>query len=85
MPLEVRIVHAALRKNIRNRMTHGFADAQLTLRAASGGILFVVAGHLIYLVMPGLDPGIHLFMQESAFGGWIAGSSPAMTKETSAV
>jgi hypothetical protein len=26
--------------------------------------------------MPGLDPGIHLFKEE-----WIAGSSPAMTKE----
>jgi len=23
--------------------------------------------------MPGLDPGIHRSLQESAFGGWIAG------------
>jgi hypothetical protein len=29
-------------------------------------------------VMPGLDPGIHLQERE---GGWIAGSSPAMTTE----
>src|SRR3989442_14503565 len=30
--------------------------------------------------MPGLDPGIHLSLQEgSSRRGWIAGSSPAMT------
>jgi hypothetical protein len=26
-------------------MAHGFTDAQLTLRAAGGGVLLVVAGH----------------------------------------
>jgi hypothetical protein len=29
--------------------------------------------------MPGLDPGIHLLLLSSE-DGWIAGSSPAMTK-----
>src|SRR5713101_4942364 len=43
--LELRVVHAALRKNIRDGVTHDFADPQLTLRAAGGGILFVMAGH----------------------------------------
>src|SRR5712691_11390843 len=33
--------------------------------------------------MPGLDPGIHLFSQESLRRGWIAGSSPAMTTHES--
>jgi hypothetical protein len=31
MALEVRVVHAALRKDVRNRMTHDFSDAQLAL------------------------------------------------------
>ena len=43
--LEVRIVHAALRQDVGDRVTHGFADAQLALRAAGGGTLLVVAGH----------------------------------------
>jgi hypothetical protein len=30
------------------------------------------------LVMPGLDPGIHL-LRKKPFRRWIAGSSPAMT------
>jgi hypothetical protein len=34
-----------MRENIGNRMAHGFADAQLSLRAAGGGTLLVVAGH----------------------------------------
>jgi hypothetical protein len=35
-----------MRENIGNRMAHGFADAQLSLRAAGGRtLLLVVAGH----------------------------------------
>jgi hypothetical protein len=30
-------------------MAHGFADAQLALRAAGGGVLVVVAGHYRFL------------------------------------
>src|SRR5262249_40489761 len=33
-------------------------------------------GHGLYLVMPGLDPGIH---QEKTFVRWMRGSSPRMT------
>jgi hypothetical protein len=28
--------------------------------------------------MPGLDPGIHVFLQMAAMKAWVAGSSPAM-------
>src|SRR5713226_7152987 len=34
-----------------------------------------------HCVMPGLDPGIHPSLQEPFRRGWIAGSSPAMTKD----
>jgi hypothetical protein len=30
--------------------------------------------------MPGLDPGIHVFLSLDATKAWMAGSSPAMTK-----
>jgi hypothetical protein len=33
------------------------------------------------LVMPGLDPGIHVFRRREASKTWMAGSSPAMTEE----
>jgi hypothetical protein len=45
MALEIGVVHAALRQNVRDGMTHDLADPQLTLRAAGGGIFFVVVGH----------------------------------------
>jgi hypothetical protein len=35
----------------------------------------------ICIVMPGLDPGIHPSSQKRFRGGWIAGSSPAMTEK----
>jgi hypothetical protein len=37
----------------------------------------------LFLVMPGLDPGIHAVTAQQALKPmeWIAGSSPAMTKE----
>ena len=38
MALEFGVVHATLRKNVGDRMAHGFADPQLALRAAGGGI-----------------------------------------------
>jgi hypothetical protein len=31
--------------------------------------------------MPGLDPGIHAFLQTTTMKTWMAGSSPAMTIE----
>jgi hypothetical protein len=34
---------------------------------------------LMILVMPGLDPGIHLLRKNVSRRRWIAGSSPAMT------
>src|ERR1700712_1383738 len=43
--LQLRIVHAALGQDLRNRVAHEFADAQLTLRAAGGGTLLLLAGH----------------------------------------
>src|ERR1700681_4054090 len=45
MALEVGVMHAALRQQIGDGVTHDFADPQLTLRAAGGGVLFVVTGH----------------------------------------
>src|SRR6185312_8040991 len=36
------------------------------------------------VVMPGLDPGIHRSSIESLFLRWMAGSSPAMTREIAA-
>ena len=39
MALKVRVVHGTVRENIGNSVAHGFADAQLSLRAAGGGIL----------------------------------------------
>src|ERR1700742_4088977 len=35
--LEVRVMYIAVRQDLRERVTHGFADPQLTLRAAGGG------------------------------------------------
>jgi hypothetical protein len=82
-------VHAAVDKNIRNRVTHGFADPQLTLRAARGGIFAVVARHCRFLkiLKPALVAGIHVVLVESG-ETWMAGTSvrrrasrfcPAMT------
>jgi hypothetical protein len=68
--LEVRVVHAAVDKNIRNRVTHGFADPQLTLRAAGGGTFPVVAWHCRFLkiLMPALVAGIQVFLWD--VDGW---------------
>jgi hypothetical protein len=32
------------------------------------------------LVMPGLGPGIHDFLDHAVFKSWMAGPSPAMTR-----
>jgi hypothetical protein len=45
MSLEVRIVRTTVRKDVGQHMTHRFADAQLTLRAAGACTSFLVAGH----------------------------------------
>jgi hypothetical protein len=34
-----------------------------------------------FAVMPGLVPGIHVFLLSRANKAWMAGSSPAMTRE----
>ena len=49
MAFELGIMDAAVRKNLRNRVADGFADPELTLRAARGGVLFVVTGHNWFL------------------------------------
>jgi hypothetical protein len=74
--LEVRVVHAAVDKNIRNRVTHDFADPQLTLRAAGGGIFAVVAWHCRFLeiLKPALVAGIQVVLVESG-ETWTAGTS----------
>src|ERR1700733_8785166 len=61
-------------------MAHGFAHAQLTLRAAGSGTLVVMAGHYRFLkiVTPALVAGIHVFLVESG-KAWMPGTSPAMT------
>jgi hypothetical protein len=33
------------------------------------------------IVMPGLDPGIHVLLFSAETKSWMAGSSPAMTKQ----
>jgi hypothetical protein len=59
-------MHRALREQIRDRMAHDFADAQLPLRAAGSGGFFVVAGHQssLKVVMPALAAGIHVLSVE---------------------
>jgi hypothetical protein len=36
----------------------------------------------VFLVMPGLVPGIHLFLVAASNKTWMAGTSPAMTNST---
>jgi len=43
---EIGVVNVTLRQNIGDGMAYGLADAQLPLRAAGGGTLGVVTGHL---------------------------------------
>jgi hypothetical protein len=50
---------------------------RLTGKAANGITLAT------NLVMPGLVPGIHVFAKFNARKTWMAGSSPAMTKNES--
>jgi hypothetical protein len=76
--LEVLIVHAAVDKNIRNRVTDGFADPQLTLRAAGGGTFAVVARHCRFLKMvtPALVAGIQVFSLNQVRRGWPGQARP---------
>ena len=61
-------MHAALRKNVGHRVAHDLADAQLALRAAGDGVLFVVAGHWssLEIVMPALVAGLHIMLLNQA-------------------
>jgi hypothetical protein len=52
----------------------------LVLVGGSIGIAFD-AGNLSRLVMPGLDPGIHVLLIRRK-KTWMAGSDPVITKET---
>ena len=72
MTLEIRVVHAAVRENIGHRMTHGFTDAQLALRAARGGTFPVVTRHCRFLktVMPALVAGILVILLNQLRRGW---------------
>ncbi|MGY3610370.1 MULTISPECIES: hypothetical protein [unclassified Bradyrhizobium] len=45
--MKIRIVDITVRENLGNRMAHGLADAQLTLRAAGGGTLLLMTGHYL--------------------------------------
>ena len=42
---EIGIVNVAMCQYFGDRVAHGLADAQLALRAAAGGALFVMMGH----------------------------------------
>ena len=77
---KIGIVDATLRQNIGDRVTHGLADAQLTLRAAGGGTFLVMAGHcgLSKPRCPRLSRAIHVISGES-IKARMAGTSPAMT------
>jgi hypothetical protein len=76
-------------------MPDQFADAQLALRGAGGGMIaMMVSGHNnqpeMNFVMPGHSPsktgvnallaGIHVFSVLRKSKTWMAGSSPAMTR-----
>src|SRR5260370_21420285 len=76
--LEFRIMHAALGKNVRDRVTHGFTDAQLTLRAAGGGVLLVVAGHwgLSKSSCPRLSRASTSFLLNQLTRGWPGQARP---------
>ncbi|MFH0297991.1 hypothetical protein AAFX91_12260 [Bradyrhizobium sp. 31Argb] len=45
--MKIRIVDVTVRENLGNRMAYRLADAQLTLRAASGGTLLLMTGHYL--------------------------------------
>jgi hypothetical protein len=51
-------MHIAVRQNLGHRVTHGFADAQLALRAAGGGVFLVVTRHRGPSEKSSLWPGI---------------------------
>jgi len=42
---------------------------------------YLKLGLVCKLVMPGLDPGIHVFLDVIESKTWMAGTSPAMTRE----
>jgi hypothetical protein len=42
---------------------------------------FGIGGIYMKLVMPGLVPGIHVFLCTTTSKAWMAGTSPAMTDE----
>ena len=49
-----------------------------TLRNTSG-----LNSRILPVVMPGLVPGIHVFLNFDGSKTWMAGTSPAMTKQAS--
>jgi hypothetical protein len=53
----------------------------LPLRDAANDAQVRILGGGVTLspVMPGLDPGIHVFLQRAKIRTWMAGTSPAMT------
>jgi hypothetical protein len=68
MTLNNRVVHLAAREHIGERVTHQFANAQLTLRASAGTtvtmMLFVPCHYFqLLFVAPAFVPGTHAFLQ----------------------
>src|SRR5262245_47350888 len=49
--LEVGVMHIAVRQDLRERVTHGLADPQLTLRAAGGGGLSLMLARHFHFSM----------------------------------
>jgi hypothetical protein len=50
-------------------------------RRDSGAVAMNKAVPLAIFVMPGLDPGIHVFLDATESKTWMAGTSPAMTEK----
>jgi hypothetical protein len=67
MTLNNRIMHFAAGKHVGKRVTHELTDAQLSLRTAWTAVtmMLLVPRHKFHtlVVMPGLMPGIHGFLQ----------------------
>ncbi|WP_271600382.1 hypothetical protein [Bradyrhizobium sp. CCBAU 45384] len=80
MAFEVRIMHAALRQNIGYRVANLLADAQLTLRAAGRGTLFLMMpwhGRKSPQRARVWDTSIVICPVETN-GAWMAGKNPAI-------
>jgi hypothetical protein len=85
VPFDDRIVDLAAGKYLGQRMTDEFADAQLARRSGCGliaSLAGLVTWHflqaIIFVVMPGFMPGIHVF-KSRCDRGVDSRNNPAMT------